>query len=71
MSFWAANGIAWRFKDFAMTGADARAMRFAADYGFKPAVIPIRAAAATILFFIFVTPGETKQAVLSDGQTPS
>ena len=40
---------------FATTRADARAMRFAADYGFKPAGNPIRAAAATILFCIFVT----------------
>ena len=70
MSFWAANGIAWRFKDFATTGADARAMRFAADYGFKPAVIPIRAAAADLVLYLR-NAGETKQAVLSDGQTPS
>jgi hypothetical protein len=71
VSFWAANGIAWRFKDFATTGADARAMRFAADYGFKPAVIPIRAAAATIFVLYLRNAGETKQAVLTDGQTPN
>jgi hypothetical protein len=54
-----------------MTGADARAMRFAADYGFKPAVIPIRAAAATIFVLYLRNAGETKQAVLTDGQTPN
>ena len=32
--------------------------------GLNPPVNPIRAAAATILFCIFVTRGETKQAVL-------
>ena len=42
---------------FATTRADARAMRFAADYGSIPQVNPIRAAAATILFCIFVTRG--------------
>ena len=45
---------------FATTRADARAMPFAAEHGFKPAGKPYSAAAATILFFIFVTRGEAK-----------
>jgi GNAT superfamily N-acetyltransferase len=56
---------------FATTGADARAMRFAADYGFKPAVIPIRAAVATILFCIFVTPGRLNRPCLVTGRLPA
>jgi hypothetical protein len=71
VSFWAANGIAWRFKDFATTGADARAMRFAADYGFKPAGYPYPSGRGYHLVLYLRNAGETKQAVLSDGQTPS
>ena len=42
---------------FATTRADARAMRFRLITGLNPPVNPIRAAAATILFCIFVTRG--------------
>ncbi len=44
---------------FATSRADARAMRFAAITGLDPQVNPIRAAAVTILFCIFVTPGRS------------
>ena len=56
---------------FATTRADARAMRFAADYGFKSAGIPIRAAAATILFCFFVTRGRLNKPCLVRGRFPA
>jgi hypothetical protein len=46
-------------------------MRFAADYGFKPAGYPYPSGRGYDLVLYLRNAGETKQAVLSDGQTPS
>ena len=45
-------------------------MRFAADYGFKPAGYPYPSGRGYDLVLYLRNAGETKQAVLSDGQTP-
>ena len=55
---------------FATTRADARAMRFAADHGFKPVGYPYPSGRGYDLVLYLRNAGETKQAVLSDAQTP-
>ena len=55
---------------FATTRADERAMRFAADYGFKPAGYPYPSGRGYDLVLYLRNTEETKQAVLSDGQGP-
>ncbi len=55
---------------FATTRADARAMRFAADQGFKPAGKPYPSGRGYDLVLYLRKAEETKQAVLRDGQTP-
>ena len=55
---------------FATTRADARAMRFATDYGFKPAGYPYPSGRGYDLVLYLRNAEETKQAVLSDGQAP-
>jgi len=54
---------------FATTRADARAMRSAVDYGFKPAGKPYPSGRGYDLVLYLRNPEETKQAMLSDGQT--
>jgi len=56
---------------FATTRADARAMRFAADCGFEPAGYPYPSGRGYDLVLYLRNAKETKQAVLTDGQTPS
>ena len=56
---------------FATTRVDERAMRFAADCGFKPAGYPYPSGRGYDLVLYLRNAEETKQAVLSDGQTPS
>lgn len=56
---------------FATTRADERAMRFAADCGFKSAGYPYPSGSGYDLVLYLRNVEETKQAVLSDGQTPS
>jgi predicted GNAT family N-acyltransferase len=55
---------------FATTRADARAVRFATDYGFKPAGKPYPSGRGYDLILYLRNARETKQAVLSDAQTP-
>jgi GNAT superfamily N-acetyltransferase len=55
---------------FATTRTDARAMRFAADHGFKPAGKPYPSGRGYDLVLYLRNAEETKQAVLRDGQTP-
>ncbi len=52
---------------FATTRADARAKRFAADYGFKPAGYPYPSGSGYDLVLYLRNAEETKQAVLRDG----
>jgi predicted GNAT family N-acyltransferase len=52
---------------FATTRADARAKRFAADYGFKPAGYPYPSGSRYDLVLYLRNAEETKQAVLMDG----
>ena len=54
---------------FATTRADARAIRFAAEYGFKTAGYPYPSGRGYDLVLYLRDIEETKQAVLSDGQT--
>jgi len=56
---------------FATTRADARAMRFAADCGFEPAGYPYPSGRGYDLVLYLRNAKETKQAVLTDRQTPS
>ena len=53
---------------FATTRADARAMHFADDHGFKPAGKPYPSGRGYDLVLYLRNAEETKQAVLSDGQ---
>jgi len=55
---------------FATTRADARAMRLAVDYGFKPAGKPYPSGRGYDLVLYLRNAEETKQALLSDRQTP-
>jgi predicted GNAT family N-acyltransferase len=55
---------------FATTRADARAMRFAADHGFKPAGKPYPSGRGYDLVLYLRNAEKTKQAVFSDGQIP-
>jgi Acetyltransferase (GNAT) family. len=55
---------------FATTRADARAMRFAADHGFKPAGKPYPSGRGYDLLLYLRNAEKTKQAVFSDGQIP-
>jgi predicted GNAT family N-acyltransferase len=55
---------------FATTRADARAMSFAADHGFTAAGKPYPSGRGYDLVLYLRGAGETKQAVLSDAQTP-
>jgi len=52
---------------FATTRADARAKRFAADYGFKPEGYPYPSGSGYDLVLYLRNADETKQAVLRDG----
>ena len=54
---------------FATTRADERAMRFAADYGFRLAGKPYPGGRGYDLVLYLRNAKETKQAVLGDGQT--
>jgi len=55
---------------FATTRADARAMRFAADHGFKPAGKPYPSGSGYDLVLYLRNAEETKQDVFSDGEIP-
>jgi predicted GNAT family N-acyltransferase len=55
---------------FATTRADERAMRFAADYGFKSAGYPYPSGRGYALILFLRNAEETRQAVLSEGQIP-
>jgi GNAT superfamily N-acetyltransferase len=54
---------------FATTRADERALRFAADYGFKPAGKPYPSGRGYDLVLYLRNAGDTKQDVVSGGQT--
>ena len=55
---------------FATTRADTRAMRFAADHGFKPAGKPYPSGRGYDLVLYLRNVEETKQGVFSDGEIP-
>jgi GNAT superfamily N-acetyltransferase len=63
-------GLAENENLFATTQADARAIRFAADHGFKPAGKPYPSGRGYDLVLYLRNTKEIKQAVLRDGQTP-
>ena len=55
---------------FATTRADARAMRFAADHGFRPAGKPYPSGRGYYLVLYLRNAEETKRDVFSDGKIP-
>ena len=55
---------------FATTRANARAMRFAVEYGFKPAGKPYPSGRGYDLVLYLRNAEETKQDVFSDGEIP-